>query len=110
MSDVLKNGGYIVAPCSHQGECKIEEDDWCAFYTRVARSAIHRQAKKGELGYEDEKFSYMAFSITRYANVLGRPSVVKNANAVGTPDFALLKTSEITIPDEAIFSRANQSW
>ena len=48
--------------------------------------------------------------MTRYANVLGRPSVVKNANAVGTPDFALLKTSEITIPDEAIFSRANQSW
>ena len=60
--NLLKNGGYIVAPCSHQGKCKIGEDDWCAFYTRVARSAIHRQAKNGELGYEDEKFSYIAFS------------------------------------------------
>ena len=25
--NLLKNGGYIVAPCSHQGECKIGEDD-----------------------------------------------------------------------------------
>lgn len=81
MSDVLKNGGYIDVPM--WGKTKNE---------------------KGE----DVKV--MTLPITRYANVLGRPSVVKNANAVGTPDFALLKTSEITIPDEAIFSRANQSW
>ena len=59
---LLNNGGYIIAPCSHQGECKIPKDDWCAFYTRVFRSTIHKQAKKGELGYEDEKFSYIAFS------------------------------------------------
>ena len=59
---LLKSGGYIVAPCSHQEECKISKGDWCAFYTRVFRSAIHKQAKRGELGYEDEKFSYIAFS------------------------------------------------
>lgn len=59
---LLKDGGYIVAPCTHQGECPISKDDWCAFYARVFRSSIHKQAKKGELGYEDEKFSYIAFS------------------------------------------------
>ena len=59
---LLKKGGYIVSPCSHQGKCKISKGDWCAFYTRVSRSAIHKQSKKGELGYEDEKFSYIAFS------------------------------------------------
>ena len=79
--NLLKNGGYIVAPCSHQGECKIEEDDWCAFYTRVARSAIHRQAKKGELGYEDEKFSYIAFSKVPVekngARILRHPQIYK---------------------------------
>ena len=53
----------IVAPCTHNGTCPINvEEDWCSFYVRVARSGIHRQAKKGELGYEDEKFSYIAFS------------------------------------------------
>ena len=63
--NLIKNqGGYIVAPCCYNGECPIKENDWCAFYARVARSSIHRQAKGGNLGYEDEKFSYIAFSKT----------------------------------------------
>ena len=59
---LLKDGGYIVAPCIHQGECGISKDDWCAFYTRLFRSSVHKKAKNGELGYEDEKFSYISFS------------------------------------------------
>lgn len=59
---LLNEGASIIAPCAHQNECGIEKDDWCSFYVRVARTGIQRQAKKGELGYEDEKFSYMAFS------------------------------------------------
>ena len=59
---LLKAGGYIVAPCCCLYECPIPKDDWCAFYARVARSSVHRQAKSGTLGYEDEKFSYIAFS------------------------------------------------
>ena len=60
--NLLKAGGYIVAPCCCLYECPITKDDWCAFYARVARSSIHRHAKNGALGYEDEKFSYIAFS------------------------------------------------
>lgn len=60
---LLAENAYIVAPCTHSGKCPINQgNDWCSFYVRVARSGIHRQAKKGELGYEDEKFSYIAFS------------------------------------------------
>lgn len=60
---LLNEKANIVAPCSHNGECPINpEEDWCSFYVRVARSGIHKQAKNGELGYEDEKFSYIAFS------------------------------------------------
>ena len=59
---IKEQGGYIVAPCCCNGECPIKENDWCAFYARVTRSSIHRQAKGGNLGYEDEKFSYIAFS------------------------------------------------
>lgn len=60
--NLLKAGGHIVAPCCCLHECPIPKDDWCAFYARVARSSVHRQAKSGTLGYEDEKFSYIAFS------------------------------------------------
>ena len=60
---LLEKNAHIVAPCACDGKCPINsEEDWCSFYVRVARSGIHRQAKKGELGYEDEKFSYIAFS------------------------------------------------
>ena len=61
-NNILNLGGNIVAPCCCIGKCPIAKDDWCAIYTRIARSSIHRQTKNGTLGYEDEKFSYIAFS------------------------------------------------
>lgn len=60
---LLQKNANIVAPCSHNGKCPINpEKDWCSFYARVARSKIQKQTKNGELGYEDEKFTYIAFS------------------------------------------------
>jgi len=59
---LLEQGANIVAPCTHNCECPINKEDWCSFYARVARTKLQKQAKKGELGYEDEKFSYIAFS------------------------------------------------
>ena len=61
---LINKGAHIIAPCTHNEKCPINKDDWCSFYVRVSRSGLHRQAKKGELGYEDEKFSYIAFSRT----------------------------------------------
>jgi len=77
---LLNQNAHIVAPCAHNGKCPINpDDDWCSFYVRVARSGIHRQAKKGELGYEDEKFSYIAFSkqpvILNGARILRHPQI-----------------------------------
>jgi len=60
--DLIGLGGHLIAPCPHQGGCPVSADDWCHFSQRFARSSLHRRLKTGTLGYEDEKFSYVAVS------------------------------------------------
>ena len=57
---LLSQGGNIAAPCPHNGDCLLPEDDWCHFTARVARSKLHKQLKGGDAPYEDEKFCFLA--------------------------------------------------
>ena len=59
--DVLIGLGLrIVAPCPHSAACPLAGTrDWCHFAARVHRSPLHRRLKGGDLGHEDEKFSYV---------------------------------------------------
>jgi ribosomal protein RSM22 (predicted rRNA methylase) len=76
---LIELGAHIVAPCPHGAGCPMAGGDWCHFNQRLARSRAHRDAKGVSIGYEDEKFSYVAVSraatIPAAARVLRHPQV-----------------------------------
>ena len=60
--ELIALGAHVVAPCPHARACPMEGGNWCHFAQRLPRSSVHRVAKSAELGYEDEKYSYVVFS------------------------------------------------
>lgn len=59
-NQLLALGGFVAAPCPHGGPCPMSGEDWCHFTCRVARSRLHKQLKKADVPYEDEKYAYLA--------------------------------------------------
>ncbi len=77
---VIEKGYKVIAPCQSD-KCGLK-NDYCQFYARVERSALMRQAKQGELSYEDEKYFYLLISKenveTCSKRVIRRPIIKPN--------------------------------
>lgn len=75
---LLELGAFMAAPCPHSHACPMTGTDWCHFSARIERTSVHRKLKGGTLGYEDEKFSYIAVSKEPFflpdARILSEPS------------------------------------
>ncbi len=69
---LLGAGAHVVGPCPHEAPCPIRAPDWCHFAVRVARSRTHRRVKGADLGYEDEKYAWLAVSRTPTERAAGR--------------------------------------
>ena len=56
----MNAGGSIVAPCTHHQTCPLADtSNWCHQRVRLARSRLHRLAKTGSRGFEDEPFAFV---------------------------------------------------
>lgn len=69
---LLAAGASVIAPCPHNNTCPMPENDWCHFVQRIARTRMQRTVKRGTLGYEDEKFSYVICSRYPIVQIAGR--------------------------------------
>lgn len=95
--------GYsIIAPCTgFCGRCDIQADDWCASSVRVQRTKIHKYLKDAEIGYEDEKFSYVAIAKERIdyhkvKRILRHPKIENGRILVKTCCLGEIKEEIIT--------------
>lgn len=114
---LIEAGAFLVAPCPHQAACPMppmgeDETNWCHFAARFDRTSLHRRLKGGSLGYEDEKFSYVA--VAKHPVTLATARVLRHPLhhpgviqlQLCTPDG--LQTAKITKRDKEAWKRARK--
>ncbi len=107
---LISIGAHVIAPCTHMGVCL---NTWCHFSTRVSRSRLHKDLKGGDAPYEDEKYSYIAFSksmITPCKNrILRHPQInpgFVELEVCSKDGFKKIKYSK---KDKELFKKARKS-
>lgn len=100
-------GGHVALPCPHGRPCPLTGNDWCHFSVRLSRSSRHRRAKAADLGWEDEKFSYVVL-----ARAPGRPAA---ARILRHPEFrkghvALRLCTEHGLDDDVVSKREGDRY
>ncbi|MHC1695023.1 MAG: small ribosomal subunit Rsm22 family protein [Eubacteriales bacterium] len=111
---LLARGAELIAPCPHSGTCSMTDKDWCHFSSRVARSRLHRQVKGGEAPYEDEKYSYLAFSRIKRtgdtrARILRHPQIMSGYMTLEVCSAEGLKQIKLSKKDGEKYKQARKS-
>ena len=114
-TELLEAGARMVAPCPAETACPMADPDWCHFAARVERSSMHRKIKDAELGYEDEKFSYVA--VAREAVTVAEARAIRRSQhrpGLITLEICApggLRTERVTKRDRDAFRRARKlAW
>lgn len=112
---LLAEGAHIAAPCPHALACPLRPPDWCHFAVRVERMRLHRLLKGGDLGYEDEKFSYVAAVrepvLADAARILRHPWQEPGAITLQLCAPEGLTTRTVTKREKSVFRLARKaSW
>jgi ribosomal protein RSM22 (predicted rRNA methylase) len=90
----------VVAPCPHGAPCPLATagpPDWCHFAVRVNRSSLHRRVKGATLGYEDEKFAYVAAVAPGAAGAAVDPSARVLRNPVRRKGLVQLRLCTVAV-------------
>ena len=110
---LLAVGARMAAPCPAETACPLADPDWCHFAARVERSSLHRRIKEAELGYEDEKFSYIALARNAVnlpqSRIIRRPQYRPGLTVLETCTAGSLCTQRVAKRDREKFRRARKA-
>lgn len=110
---LVEAGAFLAAPCPQDRACPLAEGDWCHFTCRVMRSRLHRYLKDGAAPYEDEKFSYLAFTRTpcrrAEARILRHPRISPGVVSLKLCTGQGLAACEVRKRDGAQFKAARKA-
>ncbi len=109
---LLESKGNIIAPCTHQNKCQIQDSDWCQFTCRVQRSKVHKKLKDGSCPYEDEKFSYIAVSkkkcVKSNNRILRHPTINKGFSEFKVCNVDGIKNIRLSKKDGSLYKEAKK--
>lgn len=109
---LLNKGLTIAAPCPHENECPLPQNDWCHFTARAQRSKLHKLLKNADAPYEDEKFCFLAAAKTDSSPCIGR-ILRKPQTASGMITLSLCRadgiTSKTVTKNSPLFKAARKS-
>ncbi|HEY3927270.1 MAG TPA: small ribosomal subunit Rsm22 family protein [Candidatus Koribacter sp.] len=111
---LIADGATIPAPCPHENDCPLlVKGDWCHFAERLERTAEHRRIKGGSLGYEDEKFSYVAATrlpiAPRTGRIVRHPQIHSGYVQLQVCAPEVLKQQTVTKSQKEIYRAARKS-
>ena len=108
---LISLGANIVAPCAHENKCEI--DSWCHFTCRVERSKVHRETKRGDVPYEDEKFAYLAVSREKVSRadmrILRHPIIKKGRVGLQVCSKDGIENFELYKKDKELYKKARKA-
>lgn len=86
---LIEAGAHVAAPCTHDNACPLQDrsvrdsdqqNDWCHFSQRLARSRDHMLLKNATVPFEDERYSYVVATrgkVAKGARILAPPLETK---------------------------------
>jgi ribosomal protein RSM22 (predicted rRNA methylase) len=107
-SGLVDAGMRVAAPCPHSDTCPLVRHDWCHFAVRLPRPPVLRRLKGGELGYEDEKFSFVAATRAEVIPAPGR--ILRHPRRRGGHVLLRVCGADGTVADPVVSRRAGPAY
>ncbi len=108
---LIEAGAHIAAPCTHDRDCPLLEDDWCHFSQRLPRSRDHMLLKDATVPFEDERYSYVVAirqKAARGARILAPPLPTKPGLTFKLCDETGLHARFVAARDKAEYRRVRR--